>query len=132
MKTENGGLSQARSKLDDIVRLVRIYGKTQERSDWTRGEMITEAIEEMPLSVEVRTAWEAPWQEDVKPAFFRLLLSTGGPAVQIVGDLDEFSQPESARIEGQDWFQPWEAINLSADETTALVSFASFFCFGEQ
>ncbi|MDR6858912.1 hypothetical protein J2W96_005244 [Variovorax guangxiensis] len=38
---------------------------------------------------------------------FEILLCTGGPTVRIVGDLDHHGEPDRARIEYQDWFEPW-------------------------
>jgi len=85
-------------------------------------------IQEDPLSVQVRSDWQSPGGE-LEPSEFDILLSTGGPATRIVGDLDEHRQPTSARLESQDWFQPWTA--YSDSDSDILVAYASHFYFGE-
>jgi hypothetical protein len=40
------------------------------------------------------------WEE------FNILLSTGGPAVRIMGEL-RYGEPYRAWLEVQDWFTPW-------------------------
>jgi hypothetical protein len=47
-----------------------------------------EAIQEDPLSFQVRSGWYQPGSEDNEPEEFELLLSTGGPATRIIGDID--------------------------------------------
>jgi hypothetical protein len=80
------------------------------------------------LSAEVRSGWGAVGKA-LAPSEFRILLCTGGPAVQIVGDLDAHNQPESARLEYQDWFTPWTEYGPA--RSSVLVRFASLFYFGE-
>lgn len=46
-------------------------------------------IQEDPLSVEVRKDWYTPGDEPEKPSEFCILLCTGGPAVRLLGDLNE-------------------------------------------
>lgn len=66
-----------------------------------------EAIDESPLSVEVRSGWRSTDNPDAFEAEeYRILLCTGGPAVRIIGTLN-YSVPDSARIEYQDWGTPW-------------------------
>ena len=45
-------------------------------------------IQEDPLSVLVRSGWHSPG-EKMEAAEYEILLSTGGPATRIVGDLDQ-------------------------------------------
>lgn len=80
------------------------------------------------LSTEARSGWGAVGEE-LTPSEFRIVLCTGGPAVQIVGDLDEHNQPSRARLEYQDWFTPWT--DYGPARASALVRFASLFYFGE-
>jgi hypothetical protein len=55
-------------------------------------------IHEDPLSVEVRSDWTTPGEE-MTPAAFCILLSTGGPATRIRGELDEHGEPYRAWLE---------------------------------
>lgn len=63
-------------------------------------------MQEAPLALEVRSGWGAPGS-DLHPAEYALLLSTGGPALRIVGGLDQWGAPDSATLEWQDWGTPW-------------------------
>ena len=47
-----------------------------------------ERIEQDPLEVSIRSDWYTPG-ETPEPTEFRILLCTGGPAVQIKGELDD-------------------------------------------
>jgi len=89
-----------------------------------------EAIQNDPLSVEVRAAWHSPTTAPVSPDEFMILLCTGGPAVRIVGELNDYLEPCSARIEYQDWFEPWKRAEsiIAAD---VLLTYCQQFYFGE-
>ena len=67
---------------------------------------------------------------DDGPSEYRLLLCTGGPAVQILGEIGAFGEPSSARLMCQDWFTPWEEVILESEETADLETFARCFWFG--
>jgi hypothetical protein len=83
---------------------------------------------DMPLSLQVRSGW-TDLGETLRPEEFEILLSTGGPAVRIVGDLDQNGEPTSARLEAQDWFTRWFEVFAPHVHTTAL-EFARQFYFG--
>lgn len=71
-------------------------------------EKAQQEIQEDPLSVQVRSDWYSPGDgPPATPGEYEILLATGGPAVRIVGDLDESGEPYRARLEAQDWGTPW-------------------------
>jgi hypothetical protein len=88
------------------------------------------AIYEAPLSVEVRSSWHDPVRVAVS-AEYQILLSFGGPSVRITGDLDGYAQPDTARLEYQDWGTPWTAHPLTAEEAEDVLTFAQQFHYGE-
>jgi hypothetical protein len=93
-------------------------------------------IHEDALSVEVRSDWECAgnWQVRGKPAEYRILLCTGGSAVQITGKLSEHGEPETACLQMQDWFPPWMEYwppNGYKSTTEILLAYARQFYFGE-
>lgn len=91
-----------------------------------------QAIDESPLSVEVREGWKTPGSTDAEPEEFRILLTTGGPALQIVGTLGLHGQPEDPRLQWQDWGTPWTTYHdTTEEEDSALEEFARCFYFGE-
>lgn len=89
-------------------------------------EAIEEYARELALSVCVRSGW-APVGEALEPAEFEILLSTGGPACRIVGDLRN-EEPCRAEIQWQDWGTPWTP--LAGQRCDALDWLAGLFYFG--
>jgi hypothetical protein len=103
--------------------------------DGTNHTVVAEAIEETmreaPLSVDVRSGWHTPG-EDADPEEFQVLLTTGGPALRIMGELDQWSEPARCWLEIQDWGTPWTRyFSRSAERATALRWFASLFSYGQ-
>lgn len=127
MKTRerNHALEQAKAQFDSISEMVlKLISEDSEVSEDAR-----EDIQEDALSVEVSSDWYVPGDTKEKATKYRILLCTGGPAVQITGDLNEYCEPETARIEYQDWGTPWNTYH-DADEEI-LLSYARCFWFGE-
>jgi hypothetical protein len=104
--------------------------------DGTNYDVVAEWIEDemrnAPLSVEIRSGWREPGDGDsVDPDEFRILLSTGGPALRVMGEL-EHCEPSRCWLECQDWGTPWTRhFSRSAERATALRWFASLFYYGE-
>ena len=89
-------------------------------------------VQEDPLSVEVRSGWYSFGPDaDAKPAEFCILLGTGGPASRIIGDLDEYGQPENPRFEYQDWGKPWTEARPTPEQDETMLEYARHFYFGE-
>ena len=91
-------------------------------------EAVVEAAREMPLSVTVRSGWYVPGTAEGKPIEFCILMSTGGPALRIFGELDQYDCPCDPVMQWQDWFQPWQT--LEHDNDAALEWFCGCFYFG--
>lgn len=69
-------------------------------------EEAEQTLRESPLSVEVRSGW-ASCKEEFEAEEFMILLSTGGPALRIIGELDQYNQPINVELQWQDWGTPW-------------------------
>jgi hypothetical protein len=110
-----------KEELDELTAAVTLDG------DEVDEERARQRIEEDALSVEVRSGWHAPGGGDSEPAEFCILLTTGGPAVRIIGDLDR-GEPTRPRLEVQDWFKPWTGYT-GADSDT-LLAYCQCFYFG--
>jgi len=80
------------------------------------------------LSVEVRSGW-TPSGDTLTAEEFCILITAGGPAVRILGELDEYGEPRRAWLEVQDWFQPWTRYFNA--EQSVLLEYARCFYFGE-
>lgn len=103
----------------------------EERETYHNEDEARQAIEEDPLSVEVRSDWHTAG-ENSESTEYKICLCTGGPAVQIIGDLDKHSQPETAKLQYQDWFTRWENFShTTSEEDEALLTYARQFYFGE-
>jgi hypothetical protein len=88
-----------------------------------------ERIQDDALSVQVRSDWYTPGEVPDAPEEFCILLTTGGPAVRIRGELDQYQQPCRAWLEVQDWFLPWTEYQAADSDT--LLTYAQVFYFGE-
>lgn len=88
-------------------------------------------IHEDALSVEVRKDWHTVGSEDVETGEYRILLCTGGPAVQIVGDLSKHKEPETAHLQYQDWGTPWTNYGITSEDEEVLLDYARCFYFDE-
>ena len=88
----------------------------------------SDAIREDALEVQVRSGWTNPG-ETLEPAEFNILLCTGGPAVRIMGELDNYGNPERAWLEYKDWGTPWVELIESdtMDKRNALLEYASHY-----
>jgi len=97
-------------------------------------EDVREEIDEDPLSIEVRCDWHTPGDGDDKPTEYLILRTTGGPALRIIGDLNEYCEPETAKLQWQDWGTPWNTIwkheTVDIDESV-LLDYARCFYYGE-
>jgi hypothetical protein len=91
-------------------------------------EAVTEYARELPLSVLVRSDWHTPGSE-FEPAQFELLLSTGGPAVRVLGELDSYREPYRPGLQFQDWGIPW--MDHPESNVDALLWFAGLFFYGD-
>lgn len=103
-------------------------------SDDAFQDAVTEYAQEMPLTVLVRSGWYFPGAFEAEPAEFEILLSTGGPACRIIGELDSGSVAWQSGcrpvMQHQDWFKPWTESSYAID-TNALLWFCEQFYYGE-
>lgn len=104
---------------------------TFEGETFTDATELANSVQECALSVEVRGGWHAAGEEDTPPYEFKVLVTTGGPAFRVIGDLDQHNQPTNVRAEHQDWGTPWTEVDLTNDEQEAVDWFASLFYYGD-
>jgi hypothetical protein len=138
-KEENRAREQAAVQLASIQELVTCLAHAKECDDTACGancphdeDTAREAIIDDVLSVEVRTDWHTVGAvEACKPTDYKILLCWGGPAVQIVGTLDAYNQPDSAKLQYQDWFTTWLDYPLTKAEVETVVKYARQFSFDE-
>ena len=90
-------------------------------------EAAEQAIYDDPLAVDVRSGWVNVWTTEFEPVEYRILLCTGGPAVQLEGELDDRNQPYNVQLQHQDWFEPWQTVPLTAEDTETLLTYVRHF-----
>jgi hypothetical protein len=125
MAETNHAIENASAWYESIKSMLEVFDKADEEN---RDEAQAR-IEESPLSVCVRSAAFVPVGEVMDADEYEILLTTGGPALRIIGELDN-NYPKTARLEWQDWGTPW-TVDFSVNEET-LLRYAQFFFFGEQ
>jgi hypothetical protein len=125
----NNDEQEARSQVESIVEMVEALRNA--KTDDER-EAAQTNIHEDPLEVQVRGDWHAVGETNCEATQFRILLCTGGPAVRIIGDLNEYNEPESAHVQYQDWFTRWQTLeHLTDAENELLIEYCREFYFGE-
>ena len=116
--------NQARAQFDEIVAIVN---ELNSENDKTREEAELKAVENA-LEVSFRSGWNSePYGLDAEE--FKILLSTGGPAVRIIGSLGILNEPEEVKLQHQDWFTPWQDYPLTDEEREILHAYSRQFCF---
>lgn len=121
-------IAEAMSRYESIARRVKVlkYLETRQDSNWREDFILR--INEEALSVRVRDDWYTPFDyEENQPYEYEILLSTGGPAVRIIGKLNDYGEPESAVLQFQDWYIPW----VDIEENGPLVDYARCWYFAE-
>jgi hypothetical protein len=115
---------EAKAQIESIVEMV---SNLDNENDAER-EKVLEAIQNDPLSVEVRSGWHSVGST-FPPDEFCILLCWGGPACRIVGYLNEHAQPEKPRLEYQDWGTEWTEYELTEEEQNALQTYCEQFYY---
>lgn len=111
---------------DESEELAELETAANECADREEAE---QRILEDALSVEVRSGWASPG-DTLTAEEFCILLSTGGPAVRVRGELDEHLVPRRAWLEVQDWGTPWSQYFDASQET--LLTYARCFYYGDE
>ena len=132
---ENHALTKCIAQLETIKELYRQYKENDSAfvSNLDTEEAIVQKAREEALSVEFKSGLTSN-AEEMEPEEFKILLSTGGPACQIVGKIDYGScEPIDIEIQYQDWGTPWTTLEISYhhDDYQALEWFCNCFYFGE-
>ena len=98
----------------------------EQAGDCSSQDEAQDRIQEDPLSVEVRSGWVS-MGETLEAEEFRIVLCTGGPHVEILGDLRNGS-PSSVRVRYQGWGESGELFKF---DRGAVLTYCQQFCFGE-
>ena len=133
---QNHAITNCKGQLENIIDLYKRFN-----FDETLGALDKEEIEELAKDEALDVCWKSDdWQAvgaELTPTKGRVLLTTGGPACQVVCDLDGdvASNPE---IQWQDWGTPWTTPSIQNElqldfelADSALEWFINLFWWGE-
>ena len=95
--------------------------------EWKDWDEVEAAVQESPISVEKRSGWGLVGYELVAEEF-RIVLCTGGPHVEIRGEL-RGGMPYRAYMQYQDWGTPMTQY-FGAD-ANAILDYCNQFYYGE-
>lgn len=120
-------LRETRAELDS-AELEELEELEEAAGEYEDQEAAERAIQEDPLSVEYRSSWTSD-TSDMEAAEFRVLLCTGAPHVEILGELDRYNEPARVRVIYKDWGESGELFEFDHDavlEYCRIVGVGSF------
>ena len=140
MKTttkENHALQNAISTMETMVENFKTGSYIEQSNVTTQDqeeqlEEIRESIINSALSVEFRNGWYSDLYHlkgVTEPIEFKILLSWGGPALRVIGELDDYG-PVNPKLQYQDWGTLWTDFEITEDQQDALNWFCNCFYFG--
>ena len=107
------GIDNAIAWYQSIQDMTSRLREVEDAEDYDTSENIRTEIMDSALSVQVRADWYTPGLHGVDhpPVEYSILLTTGGPALRLIGTLTEYGEPETARLEAQDWGTSWADVS---------------------
>ena len=134
-KEKNHALQNAIGHIESIVEDYENFNYIDSlnvtcNEDYEKQEEIKENILNSALSIEFRSGWTSnPNQLEIEE--FKILLTWGGPALRVIGELDQYKQPENIKMQFQDWGTFWTDFEITENQQEALNWFCNCFYFGE-
>ena len=126
---ENHALNNAIGHIESMVEDFKKDQLFEKINDYDAQDQLRESILNSALSVEFRSGWCSSLDDELVPEEFKILLSWGGPALQIIGELDNYG-PVNPKLQFQDWGTPWTDFEITEDQQDALNWFCNCFYFG--
>ena len=133
---QNHALTNCKGQLENIIELYNL----RDVDEFMSGERdIEQEARDMALDVCYRSQdWvEVGSNSNFEPTQGRILLTTGGPACQVICDLEN-NWPTNPEIQWQDWGTPWTRTRIKTElgidydtANEALVWFINLFWWGE-
>ena len=134
-KEKNHALQNAIGHIESIVEDYENFNYIESLNvtcdeDYKKQEEIKESILNSALSVEFRSGWTSN-PNDIELEEFKILLTWGGPALRVIGDLNQYKEPENVKMQYQDWGTCWTDFEITENQQEALNWFCNCFYFGE-
>ncbi len=121
----DGAKGQAQAQLSTLREMV----KALEDGEQWEGMDAETALAKDPLEVAIRADWHSPGDDEDTDLEYKILLCTGGPAVRIIGALNQWKEPDTVKLEYQDWGTPWTELYTDSDDDAAMLTYAQQFYF---
>ena len=128
-KKENHALNNAIGHIESMVEYFKKDKHFFDIKDYDSQDELRESVLNSALSVEFRSGWYSSPEDETKAEEFKILLSTGGPALRVIGELDDYG-PVNPKLQFQDWGTPWIDFEITEDQQKALNWFCNCFYFG--
>ena len=125
----NHALNNAIGHMESMVEDFKKDQQLQESNDYNQQDELRESVLNSALSVEFRSGWYSSLDDELVPEEFKILLTWGGPALRIIGELDNYG-PVNPKLQFQDWGTPWTDLEITEDQQKALNWFCNCFYFG--
>ena len=125
----NHALNNAIGHIESMVEDFKKDQQLQESNDYNQQDELRESILNNALSVEFRSGWYSLGENNLIAEEFKILLTWGGPALRIIGELNN-DFPVNPKLQYQDWGTPWTNYKITEDQQEALNWFCNCFYFG--
>ncbi len=119
-------LRDSREELDaddreELAALETIAGEYEE------ADKVMDACIENILSLETRGGWNSGGNIDTTPVEYRIVLCTGGPHVELRGDIRDGAYADTATIYFCGWGEGEKELALTSEEDEILLYYADLF-----
>tara|TARA_Y100000401_G_C8251555_1_gene188432 strand:+ start:95 stop:517 length:423 start_codon:yes stop_codon:yes gene_type:complete len=137
VKEKNYALQNAIGHIESMVKDYEEFSYLESLNPTTneqekRLEEIRENVINSALSVEFRSGWYSELYDRVRigePAEFKILISWGGPALRVIGEIEE-NFAINPKLQYQGWGTPWTDFKITENQQDALNWFCNCFYFG--
>lgn len=134
MTNEANKITTARGCAEFILGLHNEMKQAEENNDWETENEVWERALSCHYGVQVRTGWvdgntSPVFPDDLAEAV--VTLAGGGPACRIYAELDGYGGVDLIKLQAQDWFEPWEDVEVDAETSDALEWFVNLLNLGE-
>ena len=128
---ENHALNNAIGHIESMVDDFKKDQQLQESNDYDQQDELRESVSNSALSVEFRSGWYSSPESitDLRPEEFKILLSWGGPALRVIGEIEE-NYAVNPKLQYQDWGTAWTDLKITEDQQESLNWFCNCFYFG--
>ena len=124
----NYALENAKGHMQSMVEDFKKDKHFFDIKDFDSQDELRENVLNSALSIQFRSGWETHY-ENFKAKEFEILLSWGGPALRVIGEITDYGS-KNPKIQFQDWGTPWTDFEITEDQQDALNWFCNCFYFG--